>query len=93
MRKRIGIGALFLVCLFMFWATMGLAAVEPIPGEAGFSGFIRPGVGGLDMETNMVAKFAGVDLSKDPISSLTASPDGESNFNFGFPVFNTRGYL
>ena len=85
MQKRIGIGALFLVCLSMFWVNMAFAAVEPIPQEAGFSGFFRPGVGGLDMETNMVAKFAGVDLSDDPISSLTASPDGESSANFGFP--------
>ncbi len=85
MPTKTNIGALFLVCLFVCWASTAIAVVDPIPGEAGFSGFVRPGIGGLDMESNMVAEFAGVDLSADPISSLTASPEEESNVNFGFP--------
>jgi hypothetical protein len=85
MQKRIGIGALFLICLFLSWASTASALVDPIPGEAGFSGFVRPGVGGVDMESNMVAEFAGIDLSADPISSLTASPEGETSANFSFP--------
>ena len=34
-------------------------AVDPIPKKAGFSGFFRPGVGFVDIESNMVAKFLG----------------------------------
>jgi hypothetical protein len=79
------IGVTILVCLVMIWTTAAVAVVEPVAKEAGFSGFVRPGVGYMDMETNMVAKFLGWDLSADPINSLTASPDGESNGVFTFP--------
>jgi hypothetical protein len=69
----------------MFWTTAAFAVVEPIAKEAGFSGFVRPGVGYLDIESNMVAEFLGTDLSSETINSLTASPDGESSAIFSLP--------
>ncbi|MGD8257992.1 MAG: hypothetical protein PVG70_06375 [Desulfobacterales bacterium] len=38
-------------------------ALDPIPAESGFSGFIRPGVGYINYKSNMVASFLGYDLS------------------------------
>jgi hypothetical protein len=51
------------------------AALEPIPQESGFSGFIRPGVGYLRFKSNMVASFLGYDLSEKKTDSLNDSPD------------------
>ena len=90
MKKRFISGAVFVFVSIVFAG--GLAfAVDPIPKEAGFGGFFRPGAGYMDIESNMVAEFMGTDLSKDSISSLTKSPDGESNgtFSFAFQVSYT----
>ena len=54
-------------------------ALEPIPMESGFSGFIRPGVGYMKFKSNMVASFMGDRLSEKYINSLTDSPNTESN--------------
>ena len=53
-------------------------AVDPIPLESGFSGFIRPGVGYVRYKSNMVASFLGFDLSDKKTDSLRDSPDAES---------------
>ena len=60
-------------------------ALDPIPDEAGFSGFVRPGGGYLDIETNMVAEFSGFDLSADPINSIYKSNEGETTGIFFIP--------
>jgi len=54
-------------------------ALEPVPQESGFSGFIRPGVGYLRFKSNMVASFLGYDLSDKKINSRTDSPDAQSD--------------
>jgi hypothetical protein len=53
-------------------------ALDPIPVESGFSGFIRPGVGYMRYKSNMVASFMGHRLSERKINSLTDSPNTES---------------
>ena len=53
-------------------------ALDPIPNESGFSGFIRPGVGYLNYKSNMVASFMGFDLSDKKTNSLKDDPDSES---------------
>ena len=55
------------------------SALEPIPKESGFSGFIRPGAGYLWYKSNMVASFLGYDLSEKKTNSLNDSPDSQSN--------------
>ena len=55
------------------------AALEPIPVESGFSGFIRPSVGYIKYKSNMVASFLGYRLSDTKINSLTDSPNTQSN--------------
>ena len=74
-------------------------ALEPIPKEAGFSGFIRPGVGFINYKSNMVASFLGFDLSDKKIDSLEDSPDSQSSaigmvlFSLGYTFANTRTQL
>lgn len=84
MRSNLRIITMVFVLTLVFISTPALA-VDPLPKEAGFSGFFRPGVGHLNMKTNMVAEVLGWDLSSDPIDSLTASPEGESNGIVLFP--------
>ena len=54
-------------------------ALEPIPQESGFSGYIRPGVGYISLKSNMVARFLGVDLSEKRAGSLFESPASKSS--------------
>ncbi|MGR5061937.1 DUF2860 family protein [Photobacterium sp. DNB22_13_2] len=58
-------------------------AIEPIPTESGFSGFVNVGVGGMSVESNTLAKFGSVDLSNNTINSINNSPSSEDT---GMPV-------
>ena len=88
--------ALFMV--FMLGATPAFA-VEPIPKESGFSGFIRPGAGYMRFKSNMVASFLGFDLSDEETNSLTDSPDSQSTgvvlvpFSLAYTFASTRTQL
>ena len=55
------------------------SALEPIPKESGFSGFIRPGAGYLWYKSNMVASFLSYDLSDKTTHSLNNEPGSESS--------------
>jgi hypothetical protein len=74
-------------------------ALEPIPKESGFSGFIRPGAGFMRFKTNMVASFFGFDLSDKKINSLEDSPDAQSSgvalvpFSLEYTFASTRTQL
>lgn len=63
--------------LLLFGANLA-TALEPIPKESGFSGFVRPGAGYINYKSNMVASFTGFKLSDDKTDSLTDSPDSQS---------------
>ena len=74
-------------------------ALEPIPKESGFGGFIRPGVSYLNYKSNMVASFLGYDLSEKKTNSLDDSPDSESTglvlvpFSLQYTFASTRTQL
>jgi hypothetical protein len=74
-------------------------ALDPIPKESGFSGFIRPGVGYLNFKSNMVASFLGFDLSDKKTDSLDDSPDSQSTgialapFSLQYTFASTRTQL
>jgi len=74
-------------------------ALEPIPKESGFGGFIRPGVGYLNYKSNMVASFLGFDLSDKKTNSLDDSPDSQSTgivlvpFSLQYTFASTRTQL
>jgi hypothetical protein len=62
-------------------------AIDPIPREPGWSGFVILGGGAAEAETNMVAGIDvyGINVGKPRIDSLTESPDSMS---FGLPQVN-----
>jgi opacity protein-like surface antigen len=74
-------------------------ALEPIPKESGFGGFLRPGVGYLNYKSNMVASFLGFDLSDKKTNSLDDSPDSQSTgivlvpFSLQYTFASTRTQL
>ena len=92
---------LFIVILIitMLLGTQPVTALDPIPMESGFSGFIRPGGGYLRYKSNMVASFLGFDLSDKKTNSLTDSPDSQSTgialipFTLQYTFASTRTQL
>ncbi|SCY61385.1 DUF2860 family protein [Desulfoluna spongiiphila] len=88
----------FLIALVFFLAaiTMPAYAIQPIPEETGFSGFVNVGIGAMEFETNMIAGNSMGDTGDDTITSLTDSPDSESsatpvlNFEASYTFAETR---
>ncbi len=58
----------------------GAQAATLVPEKEGVSGFVNLGVGGINVETNMVESIAGghIDVGDSVINSLSNSPDDES---------------
>lgn len=54
------------------------SAIDSIPSESGFSGYINLGGASIKAESNMIAGNSLGDLSKKTITSLTDSPDSET---------------
>jgi hypothetical protein len=78
--------SLFLIATIMVigWSAP-VFSITPIPQETGFSGFINVGLGGVSVESNMVAGNSIVDISKKSIDSIFDSPNSESDV---LPVLN-----
>lgn len=53
-------------------------AIDPIPEEPGFSGFVRLGGGVLNYASNTIAGNSMMDVGTDTIFSLTETPDSET---------------
>ncbi len=77
MRRKSFLTFAALIILLLSGANLA-SALEPIPVESGFSGFIRPGAGYMRYKSNMVASFLGFDLSEKKTNSLTDTPSSES---------------
>jgi hypothetical protein len=60
-------------------------ALDPIPKQPGFSGYVQPGLGYLSIKSNMVAKVLSFDLSDQKISNLNDEPDSQSTMLFSLP--------
>ena len=60
-------------------------AISPLPKKSGFSGFWQPGVGYLSIKSNLVSSAAGIDFSKEKITSLDNKPKVESSASVRFP--------
>lgn len=54
-------------------------AIEPIPTESGFSGFVNVGIGGMSVESNNLAKFGSIDLSNNTLNSINDKPSSEDS--------------
>jgi hypothetical protein len=71
--------------LTLIFAVSPAQALDPIPQQSGFSGYIQPGLGGLSIKSNMVAKVLSFDLSDQKINSLNDEPDSQSTLLFSVP--------
>ena len=60
-------------------------ALDPISNQSGFSGYIQPGLGYLNIKSNTVAKVLSFDLSDQKISDLNDEPDSQSTVLFTVP--------
>jgi hypothetical protein len=60
-------------------------ALDPIPKQSGFSGYIQPGVGYLSIKSDTVAKMLNFDLSDKRINDLDEEPDSQSTAIFTVP--------
>ncbi len=69
----------WLVCLLSGLMSEALAQLNPIPEEAGVSGFVNLGAGAISSKSNVIAG----DIGSDPIDSIFAKPDSESS---GIPL-------
>jgi len=84
MRLRGSFPALVLSLVLVIAGSPALA-LDPIPQQSGFSGYIQPGLGGLSIKSNMVAKVLSFDLSDKKINSLNDEPDSQSTMIFTLP--------
>lgn len=73
-----------LACMLFLYTTTAFA-IDPIPEESGFSGFLGLGAGINRIKNNMVAGNRLFDISDDRISAPLGSPDSETK---GLPTVN-----
>ncbi len=98
MRRKSFLTFATLIIVLLMGANLAFA-LDPIPVESGFSGFMRPGVGYMRYKSNMVASFLGFDLSDKKTDSLTDTPDSQSSaivlvpFTLQYTFASTRTQL
>lgn len=78
MKRQNYLTTVALLTVLLFGADVA-EALEPIPQEGGFSGYIRPGAGYMSVKSNMVASFLGADVSEKRADSLFDSPASKSS--------------
>jgi hypothetical protein len=76
---------LAMAVVFLLAGASAALALDPIPKQSGFSGFIQPGFGYLSISSNTVAKVLSFDLSDERINDLNDEPDSESTAIFTVP--------
>lgn len=72
---------LVLTAPLMLLAGAPAFAIDPIPSEGGWSGFVLPGVGYMDVKSNTLAGNSLIDVERDTIDSVFAKPKSESDFH------------
>jgi hypothetical protein len=97
--RKVNFAVISALALTLLLGANPATALDPIPKESGFSGFIRPGVGFINYKSNMVASFLGFDLSDKKTDSLDDSPDSQSSaialvpFSLEYTFASTRTQL
>ena len=84
MRLKGGFVAMVLSLALIIAGSPALA-LDPIAQKSGFSGYIQPGLGYLNIKSNTVAKVLGFELSDQQISNLNDEPDSQSTMLFTVP--------
>ena len=69
----------WLLCLLSGLMSEALAQLNPIPEEAGVSGFVNLGVGAVSGKSNLIAGTDLGDIGSDPIDSIFTKADSESS--------------
>jgi len=92
------IKCVFVACvLFLYTATA--FAIDPIPEDSGFSGFVMLGAAAARVKSNMVSGILSLDIFDDTINSVYGSPDSETqvfpsvNFDLRYTFAGTRTQL
>jgi hypothetical protein len=91
-----GLIIIALLASLTIFASIPAQALEPIPRESGFNGFIQPGVGYYRFKSNMVARLWTFEFSDDKADSLNDNPDGKSGaiylltYSLGYTFAGTR---
>lgn len=85
MKIHSAIGRSLCVCIPLILFGVPAFAIDPIPTETGFTGYISIGGAYISAETNMVKGTKFFDVGKDTINSISESPDSESDFS---PIVN-----
>lgn len=84
-----------ILALALSTCTTSALALDPMPQEAGFSGYLDVGAAGGTVDSNFLAKIVGVDLSNDKIYSYK-SPNETTiiiptfDFNVGYTFDNKK---
>ena len=94
------IKAMLIATTILFAANL-VFALEPIPKESGFSGFIAPGFGAIEYKGNMIAGIdrVNVDFGEETTQSLTDEAESKTegigvfNFEIGYNFASTRTRL
>jgi len=73
----------WIACLSLL-AAMPALAIDKIPAEGGWSGFVLPGVGYMDVKSNTLAGNSVIDVERKTIGSVNASPKSEDAFHAMF---------
>ena len=73
------------VVIFLLAGANVALALDPIPKQPGFSGYVQPGLGYMSIKSNMVAKVLSFDLSDQKINNLNDEPDSQSTMLFSLP--------
>jgi len=84
MRLKRGLAAT-VFSLALIVAGSPASALDPISNQSGFSVYIQPGLGYLNIKSNTVAKVLSFDLSDQKISDLNDEPDSQSTVLFTVP--------
>jgi hypothetical protein len=77
MKMKASFSVLVLSVVLVMTGSQALA-LDPISQKSGFSGYIQPGLGYLNIKSNTVAKVLGFELSDQRISSLDDEPNSQS---------------
>jgi len=88
-------------CILLILFGTPASAIDPIPKESGFSGYINLGGAYIEAETNMVKGTKFFDVGRDTINSIFGSPGSESDFSlivngeiaYTFATSGTQLYL
>ncbi len=75
---------LVLLAVFLLLSLSPAYAIEPIPAESGFSGFLSIGGGYNRVKSNMIAGNTFGDVGHQSVDSLTDSPDAKSSGSLQF---------